>query len=447
MIRILRSLFNKFREHIVEISTDRNLLESYLNCADEHQRGSLFTRTRVWTFQNVVNAILMCFKKSLTVEVMDYLLGRDMPLTSPEAYIKRRGLISDRLFRDLNEWLVRESSYTGMLKTWKCGRYLCGIDGTRLSMPYTPELYRLYRGRMDEGYNLARGAFVTDLVNRLIVSADIFPNKTEERKAAIGLLTSSDFPYPLQFTVFVMDRGYPSLYLMNWFHRNTGGFIIRARRDTNAAVAEFMDSDKTGTTVVLRLSSNRRNIDYEMPKPLEVRLIKRPQDDRMNASDKNADPVVYITDLDPSDFDDETIIQAYLMRWHSETEIGTAKNELQIEIFSGIRDICIRQDFYSAIILYNLGTLIRIPCNQRLSQHQGRHPLQVDMNCTWRLVITLISMLSGPPRQLSEQLTFTVKLFSRFCSVYRPGRSQPRHKRFIKTSGKYITFTNYKRGL
>lgn len=443
MVRIIKSIFNNFKEHIVEISNDRSLLESYLNCDSGHKRGSLFRRKRVWTFLNVVNAILMCFKKTLSTEIMEYLIGRDMPLTSPEAYIKRRGFISDRLFRELNGWLVGQTLNTGIIKTWKCGKYLCGIDGTRLSLPYTPELYRRYRGRSDKGHNLARGAFVTDLVNRLIVSADIYPNKTEERKAAIELLGSPDFPYPLQDTVFVMDRGYPSLYLMNWFHRNTGGFVIRARRDTNAAVAEFMDSDKTCATVVLELSPNRKDIDYERPEPLKVRLIKRPPIE----ADGNAEPVVFITDLNASEFFEKDIIEAYRLRWHSETEIGTAKNELQIEIFSGTREICIRQDFYSAIILYNFESIIRIPCNRKLARHGGKNHIQIDMNCTWELVIHLINIMFGPPGQFSNKLTFTVKLFLRLCSVYRPGRSEPRHKRLIKISGKYITFTNYKRAL
>ncbi len=41
--------------------------------------------------------------------------------------------------------------------------------------------------------------------------ADMYPNKTEERKAALESLTSDTFPYPLLFTVFVMDRGYRAL--------------------------------------------------------------------------------------------------------------------------------------------------------------------------------------------------------------------------------------------
>lgn len=73
---------------------------------------------------------------------------------------------------------------------------------------------------------------------------------------------------------------------------------------------------------------------------------------------KDEEPMVLITDLDSDIFSDDDIIQAYGKRWNSETEIGTSKNQLQIEIFSGIRDICIRQDFFAAIIMYNIESII-----------------------------------------------------------------------------------------
>ena len=94
-------------------------------------------------------------------------------------------------------------------------------------------------------------------------------------------------------------------------------------------------------------------------------------------------PTVYITNLDAGQYPDEVIRNAYRMRWNSETEIGTAKNELQIEIFSGTREICIRQDFFAALILYNIESVIRLFCNKKLQSHTGKYKVQVNMNSTW----------------------------------------------------------------
>lgn len=441
MTRALQCIFNKFKEHIVSLTENRDEFDRYIECADPSRRRGLFSRKRVWTFGRTVQAILGCFKESLPVEVERFLVGQGLPLTTPEAYIKRRSLVSSSLFRDLNTWLLHTAKGERVIKQWRKGVYLCGIDGTRLSLPYTRELYATYRRRTDKGYNLARGVFVTDLINRTVVAADMLPDTTEERKAALSLLSGHEFPYGLKSTVFVMDRGYPSLQLMNWFHDNTAGFVIRARRDSNKAIAEFMDSPRTSAVVTLELSPNRHDLGYPRPGPIEVRLVKR------GHLGNGGQPVVLITDLDKDDFPDGDILEAYRARWNTETEIGTQKNGLQVEMFSGIRDICILQDFFASLILYNMESIIRIPCNERLATRKGGHRLQVDMNCTWELTLSLVVLIYRPEKIFDRELTFIVKMFLRNRSPVRPGRSEPRKRRVIKLEGKYITLTNYKRGL
>lgn len=436
----IRVIFNAFREHIVEVCDDKSQRDRYIVCPPT-KKAALFTRVRVWTFRLLVTAIMACFRRTLSVEIMEFLEKEKLPQTTPEAFIKRRGFISCDLFRDLNTWLLRSVADKEFIKKWAGDKYLCAIDGTRLSLPYTPSLYRKYRQRMDRNHNLARGVFITDLTGRTILAADMVPNKTEERKAALALLQNHDFPLELKTSVFVMDRGYPGLYLMNWFHYNTGGFIIRAKRDTNKQIAAFMDSGLKEQNVTLSLSGNRRDIDYPTPAPLSVRLVRYP------SFNKGDEPIVLITDLDAEIFPADKIVEAYSLRWHIETEIGTAKNELQIEIFSGIRECCIRQDFFAAILMYNMESLIRIPLNEKLASGKAKNRYQVDMNCTWALVGTLVEALFMPEDIFDKKLTLCVKFFLRMLSIQRPGRSSPRIKRKIKLSGKYITFTNYKRGI
>lgn len=441
MDKKIRVIFNAFRAHIVDVCDNKSLRDTYVKCDSPKKKAALFSRVRVWTFRRLVQAIMSCFKRTLSVEIMEFLDKEKLPQTTPEAFIKRRGFVSSELFRDLSTWLLKTADRHDIFPKWFNGRYLCGIDGTRLSLPYTPELYEKYRGRTGNGHNLARGVFITDLVSRMILAADIVPDRTEERKASLNLLAQHELPMDIKSIVFEMDRGYPSLMLMNWFHSNTGGFVIRARRDTNPQISAFMESDKSEETVTLRLSKNRYDIDYPMPEPLTVRLIRRPY------LKDGEEPVVLITDLDSDAFPADIIIEAYRMRWNVETEIGTAKNELQIEIFSGIREICIRQDFFAAILLYNMGSLIRLPLNKVLASGGTDKKYQVDMNCTWALIVTLIEDFFKPQKTFDRELTFCLKFCLHVKSIIRRRRSYPRIKRVIKLNGKYITLTNYKRGL
>lgn len=103
--------------------------------------------------------------------------------------------------------------------------------------------------------------------------------------------------------------------------------------------------------------------------------------------------------------------------------------------------------FFAAILLYDMETLISIPLNRILASGNTDNRYQVDMNCTWALVVTLVEDFFQSQKVFDRELTFCLKFCLHATSIVRTGRSSPRIKRKIKLEGKYITLTNYKRGL
>ncbi|KAA6323349.1 hypothetical protein EZS27_027199 [termite gut metagenome] len=84
---------------------------------------------------------------------------------------------------------------------------------------------------------------------------------------------------------------------------------------------------------------------------LKVRLVK--------VILETGETEILITDLyDTFRFPTEIFKTVYTMRWGVETCFGHLKNELQLGQFSGIRPICIEQDFAATLFLYNLQSLI-----------------------------------------------------------------------------------------
>ncbi|WP_289826097.1 IS4 family transposase [uncultured Duncaniella sp.] len=444
MKQILCDIFNKLYKFIVEVSTNENLRNTYIVKANPLDKSRAFSRNRIWNFELLARAVMFSSKVTLDAGLVEFFTSTRMPPTSKEAFIKRRALVSPKFFRDTGHYLVSTARGSRLLKTWIGDKFLANIDGTRISLPYTKELYSKYRQRDDKGHNLARMTVITDSLNKIIISAGMVPNNTEERKAALSLLRDEPFPYPLDKTIFTMDRGYPSLYLMNWFHENTAGFIIRSRRDSNPQISQFMDSDEMEKIITIELSKNRRDIEYERPEPLKVRVVKLPP------RPGQIEPVVIMTDLmDAGAYPTECIYDAYNKRWSVETIIGMEKNELQIELFSGNRECCILQDFYAAIIMFNMGMLTKIVADQKIADSNSRkklkHGYQTDLNAEWVLIRELLLVLNRPRSKIAGFLTLIVNYCVRHTSVIRPGRHQPHIKRCIKTDGKYITIQNYKR--
>lgn len=111
----IRVIFNAFREHIVEVCDDKSQRDRYIVCPPT-KKATLFTRVRVWTFRLLVTAIMACFRRTLSVEIMEFLEKEKLPQTTPEAFIKRRGFISCDLFRDLNTWLLKTAADNEFIK-------------------------------------------------------------------------------------------------------------------------------------------------------------------------------------------------------------------------------------------------------------------------------------------------------------------------------------------
>ena len=62
--------------------------------------------------------------------------------------------------------------------------------------------------------------------------------------------------------------------------------------------------------------------------------------------------------------------ELYAKRWTIEGAYNTQKNQLQIEIFSGHRVICIEQDYAAALFVANLQSILEKQCEDQLAGRQ-----------------------------------------------------------------------------
>lgn len=84
------------------------------------------------------------------------------------------------------------------------------------------------------------------------------------------------------------------------------------------------------------------------------------------------------------DFTKEELTKLYNLRWGIESKYDDLKNKLQIEIFSGIDNICILQDFYSTMFLSNILAYIEADCAEEIeninSSERNKHEYRINTN-------------------------------------------------------------------
>jgi hypothetical protein len=88
---------------------------------------------------------------------------------------------------------------------------------------------------------------------------------------------------------------------------------------------------------------------------------------------------VLVTNLyDTDSYTKEELKEVYHLRWGIETYYGYMKEELQLGQFSGIRQICIEQDFAANLFLFNLQSLME---KQSLPHNRSRLIFGQVMTC------------------------------------------------------------------
>ena len=237
--------------------------------------------------------------------------------------------------------------------------------------------------------------------------------------------------------VIVLDRKFCAYTLICKMMRLRLNFIIRVKERFNAEVDRFIKSGKKQADIVLRPASTtvkklNRLYGPDDYRSFKVRLV------RMSGS------VVVMTSVtDVSLLSDGKDV--YHARWDDETTIGFMKNNLQVEVFSGISPRSLLQDFYSKTIIYNILSLL---VSQAAELRHDKKPRRINRNVALGILkLNILTIIPASSVTNNKNLDQVLKEISCFSIPVIENRHNPRVFRKIKHSGKYMTLTNYARAI
>jgi hypothetical protein len=288
----------------------------------------------------------------------------------------------------------------------------------------------------------ARICLFYEVLNELIVKGALHPYYSSEDSACAQSLEEMDF----EDKVLILDRGYVSYWLLYLMIEKDMKFVMRVKQGETNPVKEFMKSSRTDLTVQWypsycsrkRLAEKGRDVNKTTG--LKIRMVKV----MLNTGETE----VLVTNLyDSRVYDSQAMKEVYGLRWGIETCYGHLKEKLQLAQFSGIRQVCIEQDFASGLLLLNLQSLIEKqsdPCLQAVNrQRKSRYRVNknVSMGMLKHRVVSLF--MEKHPLAILMELE---NLFGKHLEPVRPGRKYSRARKH-PPNGKFYTLTNYKRAL
>ena len=381
-----------------------------------------FTRNRKVGFAGTMLIALNKTGKGLTSTIRAYREAVKMETESysKQAFSKGRMRIKWEAFREIHRITVEEFYKEFPYKTY-CGYRVFAIDGTKLNLPYHEETIKEFGMQKSGGETpQALGSCLYDVLNGVISDALLAPHNGNERELAVQHLEYLS-SIRTEKELLLLDRGYPSAALISGIEANGFHYLMRASNTFAVKLLKKATSDDCIITHKFKSSS----------KTFTLRLIQLHICDQSGHESTE----LLITNIFDKSFQAETFASLYHLRWGIESKYDDIKNKLQIENFSGITPLAIRQDFYATMFLSNLAAMIIFENEKELDQlhnnKQNKYQYKVNVNAVISLLKEkVILMLVTDSKLKSKQLMQQIQTeLTNAVVPIRSDRSFPRSKK------------------
>jgi len=350
------------------------------------------------------------------------------------ALTQARNKLNPSAFLTLNNKLL-EGFYRHFAAHRWHGMRVLAVDGSTARLPDTEDVQETF-GPAPEGsaVPIARLSRLYDVLNRLVIDADVEPLSVSERVLAGEHLAATD-----EKDLLLYDRGYPAFWLFVLHQVEKRHFCARLPANFCTASTEFAKGKQRSAVVTIRPGHEAREQCklYGLPTdPIRVRLIKV----KLQSGETE---ILATSLLDESEYRTSTFRHLYHRRWGVEEEYKTEKCRVEIENFSGQSARSVFQDIYAKIFMVNLAAIlvwVAQAIADRLYQHRKRYYQVNFANALSKMKDNAVRLfLDIGPLTLLPQLLCAMALS---VEAVRPGRSYPRRIKPSKVQGFY---SNYKR--
>ena len=348
------------------------------------------------------------------------------------AFSRARKKLNPRAFERLNEVAVnafyREADYY----VWGCHRLL-SVDGSRLVLPTHSSVKEefgehSFGPNADSKRSIATCSMLYDVFNHVTIDAKLAPYTESESSL---LLQHLDKTQPGD--MLLLDRGYPSFWLLFMLKARGLEFCVRLKEDWWLKVKEFTESDLFEQDVVFTLPKKDRKKLADYPTFTETsitcRLIK------VVLEDGNKE-ILCTSLLDTEEYPYEEFAELYHYRWNEEEAYKLLKCRAEVESFSGKTAIAVKQDFFAKIFLMSLCAIYSFPIEEKIRQEykaDENRKYDQQINHTHALSVTQ-DILIGVflKHQFHKAIQAFDNLVKNTREIIRPGRRFVRNKKSKK---------------
>ena len=377
--------------------------------------------------------VLIMQKSAKSIQlVLNELLGKLLlPLVSKSAYSQARQHLSHTAFIELNQVGVVESYYEAGDERRFWGFRVLGIDGSKVILPDNEAIYEAFgrikrtsgkKGVKGEGYySYAQASVLYDVLNKIAIDSLFAESRAYEVDLAQRHLahTNSD-------DLLLCDRNYPSYRWLATLIHHDRSFVIRCQHHSFKAVQAMFrgeGADSQSVTLSVPAAKAKDIRKRHLPSQITVRFV------RLILSDGTIE--VLVTNLlDEEQYPTAEFGPLYNLRWGVETFYQRLKTRLTLENFSGYSVEAVKQDFFAAVFLTGLETILTDDAQTQLQQYSThtQHTYQVNNAVAFNAVKNHVFELLYDDIDLDTLVDKLTQLFLTDPTCIRPNRHVARRQ-------------------
>ena len=308
---------------------------------------------------------------------------------------------------------------------------LLACDGSTIRLPNSKNIKEHFMAfdfgpNVDAESSLATISLLYDPLNLVTLNAKIDAFNVSEITLLKEQLAEVSFkPNDL----LLMDRGYPSVGLLYEMHYRGIGVCVRLKDNWWKAVNEMLNAGQTDKIVTFTLPKKDRYLQERFKGKTDkvtVRITVIELEDGKRE-------ILCTSLLDSTQYTLDDLKGLYHTRWGIEEAYKLLKVRADLESFSGLTTLSVKQDFYAGIFAMNLSAMMSFPIDQKVRKQSKEAELKNTkmINRTDALALVRESMVGVFIKKKIKKFLQTVdNILQKTTEAIRPNRSFPRnHKR------------------
>jgi len=388
-----------------------------------------FTRKRKMGIQQIICYLLNKKGLSNKMEIFKFNNLIDVKSISAPAVLKQREKLDPEVFiylKDEGLKLLYEK-HKEDVKTYK-GHLLAGIDGTDLEIPNTEKTREKYNGKCKD-ISCARITMSTmyDLLNKNTLDTIVMEYNCSEQlmaKEHLKNIESKHGKYPI---IRVMDRGYSNLENI-YESGDKDKFVVRIPM---SHFKNEINNMKTSDEIIeIGYEYNRAKHYKEKNqelynylsegKKIKVRVVK--------IELPTGEIEILLTNLEKKEFSHEEIEEIYKLRWNIETNYSYIKESLKIETITSSKDLLIKQDIHSSILVFNIIQSYINESNEKIKQEKYKNKMKINVNMAIGIFkdAFILVILEEDIKKRTEMMDELQNTIEKYIVPIKPGRNPKR---------------------